>query len=76
MSRVDQEFNLFKCFVIAGKDSEGNKVNKIFTLDEVINGKNSFYVELKDGLEKKLKICLKIWLRVRNLDKIKNAKNE
>ena len=41
----------------------------MFTLEEVINGKNSFYAEIKDAAENKQKIALKIWLRIKNLEK-------
>jgi plasmid maintenance system antidote protein VapI len=46
------------------------KYHHKFTLEEVINGKNSFHNEVKEGLEKKLKITLKIWLRMKNLSKM------
>ena len=71
MSRVDQEFNLFKAFVVEGKDPMTKEnIKKSFTLDDVINGRNTFYSEIKDAVEKKFKIALKIWLRIRNLDKM------
>jgi len=43
---------------------------KSFSLDEVINGRNTFYAEIKEAVDKKYKIALKIWLRIRNLDKM------
>lgn len=57
--------------MISGKDPETKEnIKKVFTLEEVINGRNSFYAEIKDATEKKLKISLKIWLRIKSLDKI------
>jgi hypothetical protein len=44
-------------------------------LDEVINGKNSFHAELRDAIEKKLKITLKIWIRIKNLNRISSYTN-
>lgn len=74
MSRVDQEFNLFKSFIIQGKDPQTKEqFKKVFTLEEVINGRNSFYAEIKDAVEKKYKIALKIWLRIKSLDKFNQA---
>ncbi|CDW81560.1 UNKNOWN [Stylonychia lemnae] len=70
MSQVDQEFNLFKAFVVEGKDPMSKEnTKKYFSLEEVINGRNTFYAEIKEAVDKKFKIALKIWLRIRNLDK-------
>jgi len=70
MSRVDQEFNLFQQLVINGRDAQTSEViKKVYTLEEVINGRNSFYSEIREAVEKKLKISLRIWLRIRSLDK-------
>ena len=71
MSRVDQEFNLFKNFIIYQKDEKTLKTTKKgFTLEEVINGKNSFYAEIQTAIEKKYKISLNIWLRIKNLERM------
>eukprot|EP00347_Sterkiella_histriomuscorum_P005336 403357003 len=73
MSRVDQEFNLFQAFVITGKDPQTKQnFKRTFSLEEVINGKNSFYSEIKEAVENRYKICLKIWLRIKSLDKSAN----
>jgi hypothetical protein len=62
---------LFKNFTISGRDlGTGKKIRKSYTLEEVISGKNSFYTELKDGIENKYKISLKIWLRMKNFGKL------
>lgn len=42
----------------------------MFTLEEVINGKNSFYSEIMDAADRRLKISLKIWLRLKAFDKV------
>ena len=68
MSRVDQEFNLFKSFTIH-HNTQSKLLKKTFNLEEVINGKNSFYAELREAIEKKEQISFKIWLRIKNLDK-------
>ena len=70
MSRVDQEFNLFQQLVISGRDPQTNAaVKKVYLLEEVINGRNSFYSEIREATEKKFKIALRIWLRIKSLDK-------
>lgn len=48
----------------------GEKIKKVLSLEEVINRKSQFYYEAKEALEKKLKISLKIWLRIKKLDNL------
>jgi len=70
LSRVDQEFNLFKEFAIEGRDEQGLRIKKSYSLEDVMNSKNSFFTELREGVERKQKLSLTLWLRIKNLNKL------
>jgi hypothetical protein len=66
LSRVDfQEFNLFKNFTITSFPS-GQK--KLYLLRDFLNNKEKMIADIRQALQDKCKISLKVWLRVKNIE--------
>jgi hypothetical protein len=66
LSRVDyQEFNLFKSFTITNYPSGGKKR---FQIREFVGNRDQMMGEIRQALQDKAKISLKVWLRVKNIE--------
>jgi hypothetical protein len=66
LSRVDyQEFNLFKSFTITNYPSG---MKKRFQIRDFVGNRDQMMGEIRQALQDKAKISLKVWLRVKNIE--------
>ena len=60
---------MYKAVVIEGRQEGGQKQKRKYTLQDIVGSKNSFFSELKDAINNKMKISFQVYLRVKNTDK-------